>query len=169
MPSAGAANPYAAIIRRADLVETDSGPQLQAQIDYQLSPSAKEALHKGIALNWRVLLKLRAVGRLWDRTVYSRELPYRIRFHALLNQYEVLAPNQASEMFLTLNAALGYMSNPRDSTPLGAISPRPGQRYYLAVKCQFEREDLPVPLRPFAYLDPQWFLSSDWTLWPIQK
>jgi len=169
LPLISAADTYAAIIRQAGLIETDASLQIQAKIDYQLSPTTKEALHKGIPLNWLVLLKIRSAGQLWDSTVYSRELPYRIQFHALLNQYEVAAQDQAGEMFLTLNAALDFMSNLHDSKPIAAELLQPGQRYYLAIKCQFDRESLPVPLRPFAYLDTQWFLSSDWTLWPIQK
>jgi hypothetical protein len=61
------------------------------------------------------------------------------------------------------------MSSLHDSDPVPADLLQPGQRYKLAIKCQFDREALPVPLRPFAYLDSQWFLSSDWYLWPIQK
>lgn len=168
-PSVSAANPYASIIRRADLIAADSKLRIQAQIDYQLSPTAKEALHKGIPLTWLVLLKIRAAGRLLDSTIYSREQPYRIQFHALLNQYEVTTPDDQGEMFLTLNAALGFMSNLHGGELLAAELLQPDRRYYLAVKCQFDRESLPVPLRPFAYLDSQWLLSSDWTLWPIQK
>lgn len=164
-----AADTYAAIIRQADLIETGDNLQIQARIDYRLSPTAKEALHKGVPLNWIIDLNIRKTGRIWDSTVYSRERPYRIQYHALLNQYEVVTPNNEGEMFLTLNAALKFMSNLRDDTRLGADALQTGQDYYLAVKCRFNRETLPVPLRPFAYLDTQWYLSSDWTLWPIQK
>jgi hypothetical protein len=38
-----------------------------------------------------------------------------------------------------------------------------------AVKVNFDRDALPLPLRPIAYIDPQWYLSSDWTLWPLKK
>jgi hypothetical protein len=41
--------------------------------------------------------------------------------------------------------------------------------YLLAVKVNFDRDALPLPLRPIAYIDPQWYLSSDWTLWPLIK
>ncbi|MCQ8127638.1 DUF4390 domain-containing protein [Methylomonas rivi] len=169
-PFLTAADPYTAIIRQAGLIET--GPnnlQIQARIDYRLSPTAKEALHKGVPLTWIVAIQIRKAGRILDTTLYSQERPYRIRFHALLNQYEVATRDNEGEMFLTLNAALNFMSNLHDSQPLAADLIQPGQRYYLAVKCRFDRESLPVPLRPFAYLDTQWFLSSDWTLWPIQK
>jgi len=33
----------------------------------------------------------------------------------------------------------------------------------------FERELLPLPLRPLAYLNPQWYLSSGWYLWNMKN
>lgn len=168
-PFFSAADPYSAIIHQAGLIETGSGPQIQARIDYQLSPTAKEALHKGVPLTWTVDINIRKTGRIWDSTLYSREQRYQMQYHALLNQYEVVTPDDEGEMFLSLNAAMNFMSNLHDDIRLAADLFQPGQRYYLAIKCRFDREALPVPLRPFAYLDSQWYLSSDWTLWPIQK
>ncbi|AEG01874.1 DUF4390 domain-containing protein [Methylomonas methanica] len=168
-PFFSAADPYSAIIRQAGLIETGSDLQVQARIDYRLSPTAKEALHKGVPLTWVVDINIRKTGRIWDSTLYSREQRYQMQYHALLNQYEVVTPDDEGEMFLSLNAAMNFMANLHDDIRLAADSFQPGQHYYLAIKCRFDREALPVPLRPFAYLDTQWYLSSDWTLWPIQK
>lgn len=169
-PLPGATESYPPLIRQAELIATDDNQYLlETQIDYQLSPVAKEALHKGVPLTWLVLVEIREIGRLWDSTIYSQKLPYRLRFHALLNQYEVLTPNNQAEMFLTLNAALGFLTSLRGLQPIPAELFAPGHRYKLAMKCLFDRESLPVPLRPFAYLDTQWFLSSDWYIWPIRK
>lgn len=168
-PLFSAADGFVPQIRQASVIYTGSHFHIRTQIDYQLSPTAKEALHKGIPLNWLVRIEIRKIGNLWDSTISEQILPYRLRFHALLNQYEVLKPDKENEMFLTLNAALGFMSSLQDSRPVQAELLQAGQRYKLAIKCQFDRESLPVPLRPFAYLDAQWFLSSDWYLWPIQK
>jgi hypothetical protein len=166
---AAQAYPYATKIRYAALIQTDSGLSIQAKIDYPLSPTAKEALHKGVPLFWTIKLELRQSGTLWDTTIYKQTLHYRLQFHALLNQYEVRSPTIPSEMFLTLNAALGFMSTLDDAIPISNDLLLPIHSYKAALKCQFERERLPVPLRPFSYLDSQWFLSSDWYIWPIQK
>lgn len=160
---------YGAQIREAGWVPHGEDFDIWARIRYRLSPSAKEALQKGIALHWLVLVDVREVGLLWDSTVQHQELPYRLQFHALLNQYKVMTPAGEGEMFLTLNAALEYLSNLRDAEPVPGRLIQPNRRYQLAMKCLFEREALPVPLRPFAYLDAEWYLSSDWYLWPIQK
>lgn len=161
--------PFTADIQQARVIEANDSFYIQTKIDYRLSPTAKEALHKGIPLTWTTLIEIRKIGQLWDSTLAEQALPFQLRFHALLNQYEVLAPDAESEMFLTLNAAMGFISGTHSSQPVAADLLQPGQHYKLAVKCRFERELLPVPLRPFSYLEPDWFLSSDWYLWPFQK
>ncbi|MDD2760737.1 MAG: DUF4390 domain-containing protein, partial [Methylomonas sp.] len=105
---------YSARIRQADLIDNGDNFSIEAQIDYQLSPTAKEALHKGIPLTWYVLVEIREVGRLLDSTVFKQKLPHRLLYHALLNQYDVVSGTVESEMFLTLNAALNFMANLHD-------------------------------------------------------
>jgi Domain of unknown function (DUF4390) len=168
-PTLSVADSFAAKILHAKLIDNNHNFSLQAKIDYELSPTVKEALHKGVPLTWVIRLEIRQIGSLWDSIIYKQALPYQLQFHALLNQYEVLTPNNESEMFLSLNTALRFMSTPNLTKPIPAELLQTGQHYNLAIKCQFDRESLPVPLRPFSYLDAQWFLSSNWYLWPIQK
>lgn len=166
---AAAAADYSAQIRYADLSHTGTGLQLNAAIDYPLSPTAKEALLKGVPLEWRVIIEIRRRDLLWNNTVFQQRLPYKLQFHALLNQYAVETVREHTEMFLTLNAALGYMSQLHTLDIVGSPRLEADADYQLAVKTQFRREALPVPLRPFTYFDPQWYLSSDWFLWSIPK
>ena len=168
-PTPGNTADFTARIKTADLQETTATYSLQAQIDYQLSPEAKEALHKGVPLAWDVLVKISKVGWPFNTSLYEKRLPYILQFHALLNQYEVKNPGGQMDMFLSLNAALNFMANVHELLAISAALLPPGQHYLLAVKSQFNREFLPTPLRPVAYLDSQWFLSSAWFLWPIQK
>ena len=168
-PLSSYAESFAAQIRSAKLIEAADGYNISAQIDYQLSPTAREALQKGIPLAWESLIKISSSGWLWDTTIYSQKLAYILRFNALLNQYEVQNPRGEEEMFLSLNAALNYMAGLPDAPSIDKHLLSHGGNYRLAVKTDFNREFLPVPLRPLAYLDAQWFLSSDWFVCPIQK
>ncbi|MDT4288511.1 DUF4390 domain-containing protein [Methylomonas sp. MO1] len=163
------ASDYAARIEYAELQPLDQGYTVRAHIDYRLSPTAKEALHKGVRLTWEVTIELRQPGALWDTIIHKHKLTYSLQFHALLNQYVVQTPFDRSEMFLTLSAAMNFMAAVHDSTPIPAERVTAGTPYLLAVKTQFNREQLPIPLRPVAYLDNRWFLSSAWYTWPIQK
>ncbi|AMK77991.1 uncharacterized protein DUF4390 [Methylomonas methanica] len=168
-PGMAEAGDYAARIEYAELNHIDHGYDVQAHIDYRLSPTAKEALHKGVPLTWDVTIELRQPGMLWDTIIHNRKLTYSLQFHALLNQYVVQTPFDRSEMFLTLSAAMNFMAAVHDNTPIPAELVAAGKPYLLAVKTQFNRELLPIPLRPVAYLDNRWFLSSAWYTWPIQK
>ncbi len=168
-PLSSLAADFAAKVRFAKLTETPEAYVINADIDYQLSPTAKEALHKGVPLAWDVLIKIHQPGLLKDTIIYEKKLPYSLQFHALLNQYEVKNPTDQAEMFLTLNSALNSMALLSDAARFDKSLLKAGQKYLLAVKTQFNREYLPVPLRPVSYFDSQWFLSSDWFVWPIQK
>jgi hypothetical protein len=161
-------NDFAAKVRYAELIETPEAYTVTAEIKYLLSPTAKEALHKGIPLAWDILIEIHQSGLVFNSTIYQKKLPYSLQFHALLNQYEVKTPGQI-EMFLTLNSAINFMAMIHDAVHIDKALLKVGQHYELAVKTVFNREFLPIPLRPVAYLDDQWFLSSDWLIWPIQK
>jgi hypothetical protein len=169
LPAMSYADPSTTEIRHAELIDHHDGYQIETEIDYQLSATAKEALDKGIPLAWDVYLEIRRPGFLWGPTLYKDKLRYTLQYHALLKQYAVKDPRGNSEMFLTLTAALNFMSIPRPVRVIDYQLLESGKRYQLAVRSKFNREQLPVPLRPFAYLDSQWFLSSSWFLWPIQK
>ncbi len=141
---------------------------LNADIDFRLSPVAKEALQKGIALSWTVLIKVEQERWFGNATLEKREIKYKIKNHALLNLYSV-NNNGEEEMFSTLNASLNAMSKIRDLAIIKKKSIKKNEKYLVLIKVVFEREALPIPLRPVSYFDPQWALSSQWTLWPLQK
>lgn len=156
-------------INHVALIDNGTGYQMDTEIDYQLSPLAKDALEKGVALTWDIRLEIRQPGFLWTSVIYKKKLRYTLQYHALLKQYEVRTSDAPTEMFLTLNAALNFMSLPKPRGTLAKSLLKSDQRYLLAARCTFNRELLPVPLRPFTYLNQQWFLSSPWFIWPIQK
>ncbi len=159
---------FSAIVKNVKVKKKEDEYRLNATIDFKLSPIAKEALQKGIALSWIVTIKVQKEGVLWDSTITVIELSYQIRNHALLNLYSVKKASE-SHMFSTLTAALKSMSKIRKLVVIDAQSLQIDERYHLAIKVQFNREELPVPLRPMSYFNPQWMLSSDWSVWQLQK
>lgn len=169
LPNLASAEYYGVTVKHVALIESESGYQLDTEIDYQLSPVAKEALEKGVPLTWDIRLEIRRPGFLWTRLVYKKKLRQTLQYHALLKQYEVKTSDQPTEMFLTLNAALNFMSLPRHLNMIDRAIIDNNQRYFLAVQSRFNRELLPVPLRPFTYINGDWYLSSPWFIWPIQK
>jgi hypothetical protein len=43
------------------------------------------------------------------------------------------------------------------------------KQYIIGVLFALDKERLPLPLRPVAYYDSEWMLTSQWNLWSFQK
>ena len=171
LPFSGYANAFAAEVKQAEVTLHGGYYVLSADIVYQLSEKAAEALKNGVPLFWDIQIKvLEQRDVLWDKALVDTAIRYRIQYHALLNMYRVRNEGDGKIYnFSTLSAALDLMSTVLDYRLIGASGLNPEKQYLLAVKVNFDRNALPLPLRPLAYVDPQWYLSSDWTLWPLKK
>jgi hypothetical protein len=168
--SAGA-NMLAVTVKKAELNLKNGSYLLSAEINYRLSVKAMDALQNGIPLFWDVQIKVQKQRNyLWNKTLVNKQLRYRIQYHALLNMYRIRNEN-SGEManFSTLSAALAMMSSIRGVRLMEKSEIEPENRYIAGIRVKFDREALPLPLRPTAYLNPQWYLSSDWHLWYLTK
>jgi hypothetical protein len=144
---------------------------LTADIDYQLSEKAIEALNNGVSLFWTYEFKVyEQRNYVWDNTLLEKSFRYRIQYHALLKMYRVTnESNGAVDNFSTLQAALDMLATLRDYRLIEKAKISDQESYIAGMKITFERDSLPLPLRPIAYMNPQWYLSSDWYLWPLKK
>ena len=171
LPALIHADTFGVGVKNAEITLQGDSYTLSADINYQLSARAKEALQNGVPLYWDIHIKtLQHRDYLWDSTLTNTSLRYRIQYHALLNMYRVR--NEGSHdvyNFSTLPAALDSMSTIRDFRVMDKALYVPGKRYSVGLKVTLDRDALPLPLRPVAYANPQWYLSSDWTLWPLTK
>ncbi len=144
---------------------------VSADMVYQLSKRATAALQSGVPLFWSIQIKLlehRSI--LWDKTLLKTEIQYRLQYHALLNSYRVTNESSGETTnFSTLYAALDLMSAIHDFPIAEKSKISLDKNYLCALKIKFDGDLLPLPLRPLAYIDKQWFLSSNWTLWPLKK
>jgi hypothetical protein len=169
-PFVGYADEFAAEVKQAEITLQGDSYMLSADIVYQLSEKAMEALQNGVPLFWDIQVKIQQHDVLWNKTLVEKAIRYRIQYHALLNMYRVRNENSGEVYnFSTLSAALDLMSSVRDFRVTDKADLDLEKQYLLAVKVNFDRDALPLPLRPIAYIDPQWYLSSDWTLWPLKK
>jgi hypothetical protein len=171
LPVSGFASTSSVEVKNAGIILQGDSYVLSADIDYQLSARAKEALQNGVPLFWILQVKLQQHrDYFWDKTLVSRSIRYRIQYHALLNMYRVRIEN-GGEMynFSTLAAALSMMSAVRDLRIIDKAGIVPGKRYFAGIQVKLDRDALPLPLRPIAYTNPQWYLSSDWYVWSLTK
>lgn len=166
------ANETVSEIRQAKLILEENSYVLSAEITYRFSKKALHALQNGVPLFWIVQVEVQEQRDfLWNRTLAEKEIRYRLQYHALLNMYRVKNEGTGDVYnFSTLAAALDLMSMIRDFPVIssGFINLKKNQ-YRAAIRVVFNRNALPLPLRPIAYLNPQWYLSSDWYVWPLTK
>jgi hypothetical protein len=166
-----AAKGFGVEVKNAGIILQGDSYVLSADIDYQLSARAKEALQNGIPLSWVLQIKLQQHRNyFWNKTLVNSSIRYRIQYHALLNMYRVRNESSGEVYnFSTLAAALGLMSAVRDLHIIDKAGIVPGKRYSAGLQVKLDRDSLPLPLRPIAYTNPQWYLSSDWYVWSLTK
>lgn len=159
-----ARNEYATTIKQAQVELQGDHYVLNAEINYNLSPAAKAALLKGIALSWTIPVVLQRRHRFfWPETVWHQDLRYQVQYFALLNVYRVKAEHTGQvEHFASLNAALNAVAFINALFIADKQQFIAGRLYQVQLKVKFEREALPIPLRPISYVDQEWYLSSDW-------
>ncbi|MDD5580194.1 MAG: DUF4390 domain-containing protein [Methylobacter sp.] len=171
LPVSSYGDSFAVDIRKAEIILQNDSYVLSADISYELSPRAMDALKNGVPLFWVMQVKVQQQrDYLWNKTVVDRNIRYRIQYHALLNMYRVRNENRGDVFnFSTLSAALDLMSTVRDFRIMDKTEIVSGKDYLAKMKVRLDRDALPLPLRPVAYANPQWYLSSDWYVWPLKK
>jgi hypothetical protein len=117
-----------------------------------------------------VQIKVQQTMPLWHKTLRELSLRYRLQYHVLLNHYRVNNETTGEVAnFSTLPAALDLMATLRHIELIETDKIAAHANTYIALKVNFDRDALPMPLRQTTYLDRQWYLSSDWTTWQLSK
>ncbi|QJD29141.1 DUF4390 domain-containing protein [Methylococcus geothermalis] len=154
-------------VRRAELFRhEDRSWALDADIDYHFSETAIEAMHNGVPLVLVMRLRVKRVRPWWwDEPVIAENHRRTIRFHPLARAYQLTrAESGITENFASLRALLEELGETRN-LPVGAMKALAGGEYRAALSVTLDIESLPLPLRPTAYLSPQWHLNSPWFQW----
>lgn len=143
---------------------------MDADILYQFSDEALEALENGVPLTLEVHIQLRREGAwIWESDLLDVRLRYRLLHQALHGLYQVSdLANGTQQYFATRKAALTALGRIRDVQLISVEKLQRGERYKLSLRSSLDIEALPLPLRPLAYLSPAWNLSSEWSIWRLQ-
>jgi hypothetical protein len=149
---------------------TDGVYRVYADIAFDFSDEAIEAMRNGVALTVSVDMQVLEVNRVWDQNVATVKAQYRIQAHALSRQYVTrdLSTGESTTYpdFDEMIARLGHI----DGLPLlDDHVLAPAAQYRVRLRASLERESLPTPLRLLAYFSSSWRLSSDWKTWPLQR
>lgn len=142
---------------------------MNLQIRYQFSAVALEALDNGVPLLVDVHVRVRRKKAwFWEKEVEDRHFYQMIRYHALSETYQVhdLDKNKRTT-FQTREAAIAALGELSRVVLVDADRLEPGVEYHVRVRASLDKENLPLPIRPLAYFNPSWNLSSGWTKWSL--
>ena len=156
-------------VRRVEIWLQDGIYELDTDIDYRFNGTVLEALEHGVPLTLEVHIRVRRKDSwFWEKDVMDLRQYRVLRFHALTGLYEVLDLDQEkSQSFVTRDAAISYLGEILMSSVVDKKEFKAGEKYLLELRTQLDIESLPLTLRPQAYLDPNWNLSSKWNSWPL--
>lgn len=144
---------------------------MDASIGYGFSEEVLEALDNGVPLTVLVHIQLRGADDwVWSESLVDQRLRYVIRYKPLSERYLVSQlPGEGGISYVTRDAAIAAL---REIEGLQLVSRQrlqdEGGPFEIQVKVSLDIEELPLPLKPMAYLLPSWKLSSGWTKWPVQ-
>lgn len=148
----------------------DDGSYLvDANVVYAFSDEALEALENGVPLTLLVHIQVRrAAAWIWEDSLTDIQLRYAIRYKPLSERYEVYRlPGNEGRSFVGRDAAIAALGEIRNLQLVEASRLSPDDTYEVQIRAELDIEELPLPLRPMAYLRPSWKLGSSWTKWPL--
>lgn len=143
---------------------------LNAELDLYLTDAVIEALESGVPITLELQIEVvNPRDWWWDETAYALSQRYLLKFHALTRQYVLTNLNsRVQHTYPTRAAALGALSSINRLPILDRSALRVGVNYLGRLRVRLALEQLPSPLRVWAYLSSDWDLSSDWHQWPLQ-
>lgn len=143
---------------------------LDADIEYRFSEASQEALQNGIPLVLEIEIKVERLREwLWPETVATLSQRHRLQFHALSDRYVVHNLNtDQRQSFARLETALETLGTLREFPMLDRRLLQADARYQVKLRAGLVVEELPTPIRLWAYASDQWRLGSDWYTWPLQ-
>ncbi len=142
---------------------------LNADIQFELSEEAVNALQHGIALHIHTILRLKEERDwLWDPIVRETVLRFRLEHQPLSDHYIVTdLLTGIRHTYQTLYGAVGFFSKLNNIPFFEANLLKDSISYTGHMRTHLDIESLPAPLRPIAYLSSHWRLSSPWYTWAI--
>jgi hypothetical protein len=143
---------------------------LDAKIAYGFSDLALEALDNGVPLTIELHIQVRPRDAwIWEDNLLDRRLRYAIRYKPLSERYLVSqVPSEGGRSFVTRDSAIAALGEIQGVPLIDKASLDPKTAYEVQIKAELDIEQLPLPLRPMAYLRPGWKLSTGWTKWPLK-
>lgn len=152
-------------ISYAEIVPSEEGYVVNADIDLDLNPRLADAVSRGVSLYFTADFVLERDRWYWlDEVIAERSLDFRLSYHAISRSYRLSVGN-FHQSFDTLDAAVRTMLRIRSWLIVPIDELEPGVSYSAALRFQFDTSLLPKPFQVTAIGSRDWNLGTDWLKW----
>jgi len=167
---AGSAAAAEFVVQSAETYLASKVYHLNADIDYDFSEQALEALHNGVPLVVQLDIEIdRARDYVWNENIASLHQRYQLGYEALIGRYVITNLNSGADAFYpTLDAAIDALGHIRGLPLLDMGLLNRGEHYRVSLRASLDLEALPVPMRIMGYFSSDWRISSEWFTWSLE-
>jgi len=158
------------IIRHANGLIVNGMYRVDAEIDYHLSEEATQALLHGVSLQMDIEFRVKLKRPwLWNKMIEESVLSFRLEHHPLSGNF--LVTNLATgerDQFQNLPGALDNLGKISNFPLITEDKLQPDKNYLVEIRARLNKQALPAPLRPLAYLSSRWHVASPGYKWMMQ-
>ena len=159
-------------VQSVDLTPNGGEYYLSASFNIGLTPTAKEALNRGIPLyflvEFEVIYPRWYTLYLWNKQVVNMQQIYRLSYNALTRQYGVNF-GVLHQTFYTLEDALSVLGGVKDQAVFDQSVLDDDRVYEAQLRMRLDTSRLPKPLQIDALGSDDWDVSSSWFRWTIKR
>lgn len=153
------------LIRDAEILSTEEGYVVNADIELSLNPRVEDALRRGVSLYFVLECEVSRPRWYWlDEQVVNQSINYRLSYQAITRAYR-LTIGSLHQNFDTLEAAFRTMLRIRNWSVAERGELRAGQSYNVALRMSLDTAQLPRPFQVTALGSRDWILGTDWLRW----
>ncbi len=152
-------------IRYAEIVPTEEGYVVNADVELELNPRLVDAVSRGVSLYFTADFVIERPRWYWfDEEIIERRLEFRLSYHAITRSYR-LSVGSLHQSFDTLDAAVRTMLRIRNWQIVPLERLETGESYNAALRLRLDTGMLPKPFQVTAIGSRDWNLGTDWMRW----
>lgn len=152
-------------IQYAEIVLTEEGYVINADINLALNPRLIDAVNRGVALHFATEFQIVKPRWYWlNQSVVERRLEYRLVYHTITRSYR-LSIGSLHRSFDTIDEAIRTMSRIRNWKVSESNTLQPGDSYNAALRFRHDTSMLPKPFQVTAIGSRDWSLTTEWMTW----
>jgi len=158
-------------LRNVSLTLSEDGRiLLDADIGFDLNDTVAEALENGVPLTFETHVQMRrADAWIWESDVVEHRLRTVLLHRPLSGMYELRNLSGSEHLsFATRDAALRTLGNIVAMPVIERSSLNLDEDYLVRIEVHLDIESLPLPMRPLAYLQRDWWISSEPWEWRLR-